>query len=295
MPLGKASQHPQLDAARPARHLSAVTNPERTARTSDVPSARELNALDLRATVADPERKQAFVTPMFEHIAPKYDAFTRLFSFGMDARWKRQLLSWVAEHHAPDASLSILDVACGTGDLALACARRLPHARVHGLDAAGGMVARAKARAAREALGADFRVGDLASTPWESGSMDVVTAGYAFRNVSDLRLSLAEMARVLRPRGRLYVLDFYRPRHRIWRALFLRYLSVAGSLVGWWWHRSPAIYAYIAVSIEQFVTGEQFAAALSSVGLEPLRSRSYLGGAIMLHEAERGARGRGSG
>ena len=85
--------------------------------TPHTPSPRELEALDLETYLSDPGRKQSFVTPMFEHIAPRYDAFTRLFSFGMDASWKRELMAWFAQR-AP-ARAVVLDVACGTGDLAL--------------------------------------------------------------------------------------------------------------------------------------------------------------------------------
>jgi demethylmenaquinone methyltransferase/2-methoxy-6-polyprenyl-1,4-benzoquinol methylase len=267
--------------SKPPLHSSTVPEPSASA-----PTARELNRVDLDAVVVDPARKQEFVTPMFQHIAPRYDAFTRLFSFGMDARWKRVLLGWVAESDraAPDA----LDVACGTGDLALALART--SRSVVGLDAADAMIAQARARAAREGPGVDFQVADLTRTPFADETFDVITAGYAFRNVPNLAAALRETVRLLRPGGALYVLDFYRPANPLWRALFLRYLSVAGSLVGWWWHRSPAIYRYIAVSIAHYVTGEEFAGALSSAGLEPRRVRAFLGGGIMLHEARRPAR-----
>ncbi len=81
---------------------------------------------------------------MFEHIAPRYDAFTRLFSFGMDARWKATLMAWFAER-APERA-QVLDVACGTGDLALRAAALRPHGSVLGIDAADGMIALARAR-----------------------------------------------------------------------------------------------------------------------------------------------------
>jgi SAM-dependent methyltransferase len=99
-----------------------------------LPSPRDLEHLDVPAVLRDPGRKQAFVTPMFEHIAPRYDDFTRLFSFGMDARWKGRLMSWLGEQ-AP-APQHVLDVACGTGDLSFAAAVRVPGATVTGVDVA---------------------------------------------------------------------------------------------------------------------------------------------------------------
>ncbi|MBC7898267.1 MAG: class I SAM-dependent methyltransferase, partial [Cytophagaceae bacterium] len=91
-----------------------------------LPSPQELARLDVKAVLRDASRKQAFVTPMFEHIAPRYDAFTRLFSFGMDTGWKATLLGWLREQSP--APGRIVDLACGTGDLGVAAARAFPGA-----------------------------------------------------------------------------------------------------------------------------------------------------------------------
>lgn len=253
---------------------------------SPPPSPRELAALDLEAHLSDPLRKQSFVTPMFEHIAPRYDAFTRLFSFGMDARWKAELLAWF-ESHAP-ADGVVLDVACGTGDLALGAARRRPAARVTGIDAAERMIAIARTRVDREEEGrVRFATGDLTRLPQDDASVDVVLAGYALRNVPRYEAALAELHRVLRPGGVLLTLDFYRPSNAAWRALFLGYLQLAGGIVGWWWHRAPVIYAYIAPSIRHFVTCGEFSAALARTGFAVAGERAHLLGGIALHRAVR--------
>jgi demethylmenaquinone methyltransferase/2-methoxy-6-polyprenyl-1,4-benzoquinol methylase len=248
---------------------------------SRLPSPRELDQLDVEAIVRDATRKQAFVTPMFEHIAPRYDAFTRWFSCGMDAAWKRELLACIRP-----APTRVADLACGTGDLALAVARRFPEATVLGIDAAAGMIERARVRGA--GLGAvRFEVGDLAQLPVDRGSLDALTAGYAFRNVPDLASALAEAHRVLRPGGVLYTLDFYRPAWAPWRRAFLTYLKVAGSAFGWWWHRAPVIYAYIAVSIDAWLTLAEWEAALRVAGFEVESTRAHLGGGVAVHRARR--------
>ncbi len=250
------------------------------------PSPQELEALDLEAHLLDPARKQAFVTPMFEHIAPRYDAFTRLFSFGMDARWKGTLMRWFDER-APSAA-QVLDVACGTGDLALRAAELRPQARVLGVDSAEGMIARARGRVASlDASRVRFEVGDLTRLALPDESCDVILAGYALRNVPEYEAALAELRRVLRPGGVLLTLDFYRPGFAPWRALFLWYLQLSGGLVGWWWHRAPVIYAYIAHSIRHFVTAGEFDAALSRAGFERSARRNHLFGGIALHAAIR--------
>jgi len=249
-----------------------------------LPTPDDLSRIDLRDVLRDPSRKQGFVTPMFEHIAPRYDAFTRAFSFGMDKGWKRELVRWLTRQNP--VPRAVLDVACGTGDLAMAAAAALPAANVLGIDAATGMIERARPRAGTDQR-IEFRTGDLTSTGLPDRSHDAVLAGYAFRNVPQLETALGEMARVLSPGGVLLVLDFYRPPNAIWRWLFITWLRAAGSVVGWWWHRAPVLYAYIADSIEAWMTGPEFEAALRQAGFDVVRSRSVLGGGIQLHEAKR--------
>lgn len=246
-----------------------------------VPSPRALDQLDVAAIVRDPERKQAFVTPMFEHIAPRYDAFTRWFSFGMDAAWKRELLALVTGQPA-----RVADLACGTGDLALAVAAAHPGAAVVGIDAATGMIERARTRAGSRP-GVTFEVGDLTALDLPAASLDAITAGYAYRNVPTLPQALQEAHRVLRPGGMLYTLDFYRPAARAWRRAFLTYLHVAGSAFGWWWHRAPVIYAYIATSIDAWVTVAEWEAALARTGFAVTNRRVHLLGGVAVHAARR--------
>lgn len=251
-----------------------------------LPSPRQLEGLDLESYLRDPARKQAFVTPMFEHIAPRYDDFTRLFSFGMDQRWKAELTRWFAAR-APERC-DVLDVACGTGDLALAAAAVRPGATVRGVDAAERMVALAQRRVPSSDQGrVRFQTGDLTRLSLPDASVDVVLAGYALRNVPDFHAALAELRRVLRPGGILLSLDFYRPEPAPWRTVFLGYLQLSGSVVGWWWHRAPVIYAYIAHSIRHFVSAADFSRALEAAGFTVGRERRYLLGGIALHAGER--------
>lgn len=268
-------------SSRPARDRSAAS-PEGDPHAA----ARALAALDLPAFLADPAQKQAFVTPMFDVIASRYDDFTRLFSFGMDRRWKDQLLADAAAVTLT-ASPVVADLACGTGDLAFAAERRWPAAAVHGIDASPQMIVGADARRLQSGARVRFAVGDAMALPFETGSVDLITAGYCYRNVPDWRAGLAEAARVLRPGGALVTLDFFRPTAAWWRALFLGYLRVAGDAVGWWWHRSPVVYGYIAPSIATFCSVGEYAAALQSVGFGPPRERRYLGGGVAIHSATR--------
>jgi demethylmenaquinone methyltransferase/2-methoxy-6-polyprenyl-1,4-benzoquinol methylase len=154
------------------------------------------------------------------------------------------------------------------------------------IDAARARLADA-ARDAAVAPRVTAQVGDMAALALPSSCMDVVTAGYGVRNVPDAAQAVREMARVLRPGGLLVTLDFYRPAFAPWRALLLWYLSVAGNAVGWWWHRDPVVYGYIARSIDTFMSWQAFSALLEREGFQVVRVTRHLGGGIALHEARR--------
>jgi len=267
--------------------------------------ARALAAADVDAYLADPTRKQAFVTPMFDVIAPRYDDFTRLFSFGMDARWKAQAIRVAARAldqlgAAPGRGAGVepplaVDLACGTGDLAIGVARaaRLSHPtlRVLGVDAAVEMVRHAQRRLAGADSDAAGLVhvahGDMTAIALPDGAASLVTAGYAVRNAPDASLAIREAARVLRTGGTYVTLDFYRPAFAPWRAVLLGYLRVAGDVVGWTWHRSPVVYGYIARSIDHFMSWQAFSAQLTAHGFRVRAVTRWLGGGVALHVAER--------
>lgn len=251
------------------------------------PAVPRLAELDLEAHLRDPALKQRFVTPMFDLIAPRYDRFTRAFSFGMDRRWKREITAWLARTLSPSGR--VLDLACGTGDLAFAAADVARRGSVLGIDASPAMIALARERAATAAPrdSVQFAVGDISAIDAPTASIDAVTAGYALRNVPDYRRAVAEIARVLKPGGVLATLDFYRPERALWRRSFLAYLGVAGNWVGWLWHRQPVAYGYIAHSIDHFVSWQQFSRTLGEHGLRVEEVRVKLLGGVALHFARR--------
>ena len=250
-------------------------------------SPTRLAELDLETHLADPALKQRFVTPMFDIIAPRYDRFTRVFSFGMDKRWKTELTTWMRESIGQNAV--VLDLACGTGDLAFAAGQRASGGSVLGLDASAAMIELARARAQREAPfdNVRFEVSDISTLNLASGSVDAVSAGYALRNVPDYTQAVREIARVLKPGGVLATLDFYRPESWWWRPVFLVYLAAAGNWVGWLWHREPVVYGYIAPSIDHFVSWQRFSATLEQHGLRVEMVRTKVLGGVAMHFARR--------
>ena len=240
-----------------------------------------LRDLDVERHLGDPAIRQAYVTPMFDLIAPRYDDFTRVFSFGMDQGWKAKVIDMAAAAIPRDGVVA--DIATGTGDLAYALSARRPDVRITATDVSTRMLALASARGRHVGLAG----GDISALPFPTASIDGVTAGYALRNTPDWRGSLTELARVIKPGGHLFTLDFYLPQSRPWRAMFLGWLSVAGRVVGWWWHREPMAYGYIAHSIAHFTTSGDFESALQRAGFAIVATDQRLGGGVVLHHAQR--------
>jgi demethylmenaquinone methyltransferase/2-methoxy-6-polyprenyl-1,4-benzoquinol methylase len=224
-----------------------------------------------------PQSKRRYVRQLFATIADRYDLITRVLSYGQDARWKATLVS-MAEVRAGERAL---DLACGTGDLAFAVAAH--GARAFGLDITHRMLqlAQAKSTAAR------FITGDMTSLPFRSASFDLVTTGYGLRNVPDLDAAIDEIARVLRPGGRLLSLDFNRPESAVIRAGYLAYLTGVGATLGWLLHRDPDTYRYIPASIRRYPGARGVADRMAARGFSRVRIVPLLFGLMTLHLAER--------
>lgn len=245
-----------------------------------------LRELDLERHLRDPALRQSFVTPMFDLIAPRYDRFTRVFSFGMDQGWKADLVQTAAAAIIPGGIAC--DVATGTGDLAFALSAARPDLAIAATDISTEMLVLALERRNRAASSmVSVAAGDIGALPFPSASLDAVTASYALRNTPDWRASIAELSRVLRPGGQLFTLDFFLPESRAWRWAFLGWLAAAGRAVGWLWHREPVAYGYIAASIRHFTTAAGFAGSLRDHGFDVRATDRRLGGGIALHHAVR--------
>ena len=230
-----------------------------------------------------PQAKRRYVRQLFATIADRYDLITRVLSYGQDARWKAKLVQ-MAEVRAGERAL---DLACGTGDIAFAVAAH--GARAVGLDITHRMLQLARLRAgsttSRQAV--SFIGGDMTSLPFRTASFDLVTTGYGLRNVPDLDAAIDEIARVLRPGGRLLSLDFNRPESAVVRAAYLAYLSGVGASLGWLLHRDPDTYRYIPASIRRYPGARGVADKMASRRFARVRIVPLLFGLMTLHVAER--------
>ena len=210
------------------------------------------------------------VRTMFDRIAPVYDAMNHVMTVGLDRRWRR-----VAAEAVVSPGDSVLDACCGTGDLALACARA--GGRVTGLDFSERMLERARAKSSA----IEWVQGDALALPFEDGSFDVATVGFGVRNLEDLAGGLAELRRVLRPGGRLGVLEITQPRGALapfFRLWFERGVPLIGRVVS-----GSSAYTYLPASVRRFPGPDELASLICEAGFGEVRYRLFARGIVALH------------
>jgi len=210
------------------------------------------------------------VRTMFDRIAPVYDVMNRVMTAGLDVRWRR-----LAAESAVRMGDTVLDAACGTGDLAIADLKA-GAGKVTGLDFSEAMLARARRKAPL-----DWVQGDLLALPFADATFDAATVGFGVRNVADLELALAELRRVLRPGGRLAILEItqargaLRPFFSLW---FDRVVPALGKLLP-----GGSAYAYLPESVKRFPDAETLARMLRDAGFAEVRFRLLAGSIVALH------------
>jgi demethylmenaquinone methyltransferase/2-methoxy-6-polyprenyl-1,4-benzoquinol methylase len=234
--------------------------------------------MSLRERLATTDSRRRYVRTLFATIADRYDLITVLLSCGRDRAWKRRLTAMASLTPAR----RVLDLATGTGDLAYMLHDR--GALVVGLDVTPRMIDLAMLKRS-EPLGPRFVVADMMALPFADGSFEMATTGYGLRNVPDLEEALGEIERVLQPRGRLLSLDFNRPASACIRTLYLAYLSVVGSALGWLLHRDPDTYRYIPESIRRYPGADGVALLMRKHGFSPVNVHPVLFGLLTIHDA----------
>jgi demethylmenaquinone methyltransferase/2-methoxy-6-polyprenyl-1,4-benzoquinol methylase len=213
------------------------------------------------------------VRTMFDRIAPVYDAMNRVMTAGLDVRWRR-----LAAAAAVREGDRVLDAACGTGDLALADLEAGASA-VTGLDFSERMLERAR----RKSSVVEWVQGDLLALPFADGTFDAATVGFGVRNVADLEQALRELRRVLRPAGRLAILEITQPRGAL-RPFYGLWFDRAVPLLG---KALPggAAYTYLPASVRRFPSAERLAELMRAAGFDDVRFRLLAGSIVALHTA----------
>lgn len=231
----------------------------------------------------DGRAKEQQVQSMFDAIAPAYDFMNRAMTAGLDRLWLRTLVRAAVT----DRPAVVADLATGTGDVAFALARRLPKARITGIDLSEGMLDKARAKAAGlgYASGISFRQGDCLATGLPDASADLVTVAYGVRNFADIAAGYREMYRILRPGGRLCVLELSQPQAAIPKALYRLYTSTLIPLGGRIFSHDRRAYSYLPESIAAAPQGFAMTSLITDAGFSRASFRRLTFGACTLYTA----------
>ena len=238
------------------------------------------------------ERRAERVSDLFSAIAPRYDLINDLQSFGLHRWWKRRLLHLAAVKPGESA----LDLCCGTGDVAFALAAAGVQAT--GMDFSAPMLEVAKARKFKvqsskfkvQSGAADnpqFLQGDAMHMPFPDAHFDIVTISYGLRNLASVDDGLREMWRVLKPGGRLLVLDFGKPDNAAWRGAYFAYLRFAVPVFGRLFCKNAEAYAYILESLQHYPAQRGVDEKLRALGATNARIVNFLGGVMSINVAEK--------
>ena len=231
------------------------------------------------------QTKKEEVREMFDNIAPKYDLLNHTLSMSIDRIWRRRVVR-IVRRSRPHR---ILDVATGTGDLAIAMARRIRDVQVLGVDLSEQMLAVARRKI--EARGLDGRIvldrGDAERLAVADASVDVATVAFGVRNFGDLGAGLRELARTIKPGGKVVILEFSRPRNRVFRALYEFYSYKILPRIGGLVSRDKRAYEYLPASVGEFPAPEEFMAMMARAGFRNCRARSQSFGIAQIYIGER--------
>ena len=231
------------------------------------------------------QTKKEEVREMFDNIAPKYDLLNHTLSMSIDRVWRRRVVGEVRRAKPG----RILDVATGTGDLAIAMARRIRDVQVLGVDLSEQMLAVARRKI--EARGLDGRIvldrGDAERLAVADASVDVATVAFGVRNFGDLGAGLRELARTIKPGGKVVILEFSRPRNRVFRALYEFYSYKILPRIGGLVSRDKRAYEYLPTSVGEFPAPEEFMAMMARAGFRNCRARSQSFGIAQIYIGER--------
>lgn len=231
---------------------------------------------------AGDEDKGTQVRRMFDSIAGRYDMLNRMLSFGMDRSWRRKTVDSLR----PFSSQRILDVASGTGDLALLMCRRLQPQQIVAADLSEEMMAvgRRKAAEAGYASLVSFEHQDCMTLTYSDHSFDAITVAFGVRNFADLERGLSEMERVLRPDGQLRILELSTPKHFPMKQLYALYSRTIIPLVGSWFSLEKSAYRYLPASIRKMPQGREMVRLLERQGFD-VQVRTFTGGTCSLYSA----------
>lgn len=229
--------------------------------------------------------KKQQVAEMFDRIAGRYDVMNRLLSARIDLRWRKKAIRQLGRY----APQRILDVATGTADMALMTWRLLRPQQIVGIDISDGMLELGRKKIEKEGLADKITLfnGDAETINFPSATFDAVMVAFGVRNFENLQQGLAEMQRVLKPGGRLVVLEFSKPRARVFRGIYNLYMRVVAPQVARWFRQNKEAYQYLNESANAFPDRQQFTDLLKEAGYTDSRYESLTLGICCIYTAKK--------
>jgi demethylmenaquinone methyltransferase / 2-methoxy-6-polyprenyl-1,4-benzoquinol methylase len=229
--------------------------------------------------------KKEQVAQMFDDIAPKYDFFNRFLSLGIDKGWRKKALVYVKEKNPK----TILDVATGTADLAIMAHQMIKPTRIEGIDISAQMLefGKQKVKKAKAEQIINLTVGDSEAINFSKNTFDAVMVSFGVRNFGNLEKGLSEIHRVLNENGRIVVLEFSKPKNKVWAAMYKLYMkAVAPNLVAAFGNNKKA-YQYLNDSVIAFPERENFLQVLEKVGFKKSFYKALSFGICCIYVAEK--------
>jgi ubiquinone/menaquinone biosynthesis methyltransferase len=232
--------------------------------------------LKIKDHLATPEKKLEYNREHFTESAPRYDFATRALSLGQDTSWKKLLINALPNFTAPNC----LDLACGTGDVALALAQRFQAGKITGIDITEAMLEIARKRITFTNL--KFENHDIAKLPYADNYFQIITGSYALRNSPNIKGTLSEIFRCLDKDGTCAILDFAKPDSLLAQKLQFYTLKFWGSLWGLLLHANPEVHGYISASLKNYPNRSDLDILIKEAGFTSLKRRSLFGGMMDL-------------
>ncbi len=233
----------------------------------------------------DKSTKSEEVREMFDNIAPAYDKLNHILSMQIDKIWRRNVVKLVSKFE----SRKIVDLATGTGDLAIAIAKAIPQAKIVGIDLSQGMLDEAKRKIEAQSLGDRISLicASAEELPLNDDQYDTITVAFGVRNFGDIEAGLSEIHRALRPGGHLVVLEFSTPRNWLIAPLYRLYSHKILPFIGGLISKDRRAYDYLPASVDEFASPEEFSKLLYKVGFTACRARSQSFGIAQIYVSEK--------
>ena len=217
--------------------------------------------------------KKEGIRKLFDNIAGDYDRLNHILSLNIDKSWRRKAIKEIADTAEP---LNILDEACGTCDFTIEIAKGAPKgSKVTGIDLSEGMLQIGREKCCKEGITAELQTGDCEAMPFEDETFDRIGVAFGVRNFENLPKGLTEMHRVLKPEGKLVILELSIPRNPIVRWCYKLYFLKILPAIGGWVSGNRGAYEYLPSSVLRFPAPEKFMEMMQEAGFEQVRKKSF--------------------